>query len=1772
MDISNSNNTTLIYRSQTSDDALRSILVHTRRCNVKYYIEHELSAFEEFICSYLSNIPDNCIPIKDLGYNLGFDIVDNPDKRSFYDEAEDHLFIMMLDEPQGWGLIEISNEWVKLTQLGMIALSKKKKYAFYSAAVDLLEWNKLKDASGEKITLYPFWNELGLSAHYLTPQKLSYSDEYVSFVKELPQDDFVQEVQLQTAEKYILFEANYAKIPYFGVATTKLDVDLLQASDGAYSLLFYHEGNECTNLNHLYSESINQEEKDLKVEMALYTKLMNDKNAVLNFQSLSPFKDILEIEKIIPDNRVDWNDSKIFELIAESCNADNWHSLSRCCNIPALEQNVEKYKEKLDWSILTLRLSEEFIISHYKDYSWETQLLSARKPTSQSLIKFILLHYEFENGKDDGLWDWEEIIPILDYEFIRDNITTIPFDLSAYTRELSDVQRSIIVDYPDASWDWLYITMGFPVEFLLNNISRIASYLNLGSLLDRLFTDPETIELAIDSKGLLDSIKSNHDNLVNVYSPNNKKYIWSDSVIDFFEQGLLLQWNSTQYRKGFAQNHSLIWNQDFFLKHHNNVSNQDDCFYIAANITDNSVIDAVPTFDWNWNILSRNKVVYDDPDFVIAHSSQINIPAIILNCSSSLIEQYFNPLNIGNIMLDDAAVQAKVTDSVSIDFIKSNISCNWDWRKVTRRVYDSIKIDVIGRELWRDKWDWDFLSQSLPINDILDYAKAYSEKWNWNYILCRVDIDALIVSGKWDEIFEILAEKEHSETEWNYLSNNLPIDYILQNSQYIYFWNWKHVLNRLNEDYLLKENIINRLQKILATVDDADSLWEIITNKFQTANLIDIIKKYSDTIYHWNYADLYSRSDFDAKKYLDEQCGYIKWEYFSASEGVNKLFAKAKNKKTRSLWLRIFKDYLENESYKWNFSLLSHLPNILQEPRLFQLDKNWDWDYISEHAKWISFAEGDNYFVNRFKDSLNFQLLSPRTDINLSEKDISKYEKKGYKWDWDALTQNTSINYSLKFIADHIGKPWNWKLLSSHPALNTKFIEDHKDKEWDWKLITTREFFEPNVDILLYILQLGIVPAWSVISRNSNITLDVIAHFASEIDWSILIRDNSNFLEIASELVKFINRFESYIKWDDLNDRIGNNISSELIDAYPEKINWRNASQSQLINFEVDFVKHYIGQWYWGELIRNIKFQRDIPAYKVIFKNQVKINTFIERLQTQVSTPYIYHFTHFYNAIEVIRTKKILSRNRAQELGLLRFDSAGSVVLRSSLAHPYARFYFRPCTPTQYYNEALGADSKLGKYGSRPVYDEFGNKYWVDVFKSKYPKALNLGLPKCPVPVFFRFDIEEVLSTMPDSCFYSDRNMQSNNPHVYKVIENAESLCVDYLYDTMERAKARAKCGGGWDETEINNYMKYSQQEFLVKSEFDFSSIESLKIICYDDQYTNILRGIFADDPICQKIYSVYELNEYGLFEKENRSVSLNTQMDTSTMSTDFMDDYYFNIKSSDLSFVKFDFSYADVLYENPSKEIHVRGKIKWTNTTVPFEIYFYDPKARTKEWLIYNNSTNTSHDSAKFKMDKDVQSWVDCFKDSLVNIPIELKTGLFYPNMVNSYHGIAHTARVLFATHLLAYAINLNDDERNACYVAAIIHDLGKRSDREGAEHGYNSMIRFKERIYELIESNSLANRILQSVQYHSVADKDCPSTVQNDIIWKVLKDADALDRSRFVGNGCDKSFLRLGVYDTPIGQNIIDLTTYLPSWTQGSDWSNPYDTIIGQIENYTC
>lgn len=88
------------------------------------------------------------------------------------------------------------------------------------------------------------------------------------------------------------------------------------------------------------------------------------------------------------------------------------------------------------------------------------------------------------------------------------------------------------------------------------------------------------------------------------------------------------------------------------------------------------------------------------------------------------------------------------------------------------------------------------------------------------------------------------------------------------------------------------------------------------------------------------------------------------------------------------------------------------------------------------------------------------------------------------------------------------------------------------------------------------------------------------------------------------------------------------------------------------------------------------------------------------------------------------------------------------------------RFYFAPKSPTQFYNECLGKDREY----------------------SKYNKAFNLGLPKCPMPVFFVFDIEELLMTIPEKCYYSTGNMQKDATRWYRVIDDPSRIKAEEIY------------------------------------------------------------------------------------------------------------------------------------------------------------------------------------------------------------------------------------------------------------------------------------------------------------------------------------------------------------------------------------------------------
>ena len=95
---------------------------------------------------------------------------------------------------------------------------------------------------------------------------------------------------------------------------------------------------------------------------------------------------------------------------------------------------------------------------------------------------------------------------------------------------------------------------------------------------------------------------------------------------------------------------------------------------------------------------------------------------------------------------------------------------------------------------------------------------------------------------------------------------------------------------------------------------------------------------------------------------------------------------------------------------------------------------------------------------------------------------------------------------------------------------------------------------------------------------------------------------------------------------------------------------------------------------------------------------------------------FVYHYTDVNNAINVLNTGVLYSRAEAQARGLMVNENAHpEIIAGTDPDHlDFVRLYFRPRTPTQYVNEGI-----------------------------KPPRQRDNG--HCPVPVFFVFDLAEVV-------------------------------------------------------------------------------------------------------------------------------------------------------------------------------------------------------------------------------------------------------------------------------------------------------------------------------------------------------------------------------------------------------------------------------------------
>lgn len=134
---------------------------------------------------------------------------------------------------------------------------------------------------------------------------------------------------------------------------------------------------------------------------------------------------------------------------------------------------------------------------------------------------------------------------------------------------------------------------------------------------------------------------------------------------------------------------------------------------------------------------------------------------------------------------------------------------------------------------------------------------------------------------------------------------------------------------------------------------------------------------------------------------------------------------------------------------------------------------------------------------------------------------------------------------------------------------------------------------------------------------------------------------------------------------------------------------------------------------------------------------------------------FAFHYTDVTNAVSILSSGYLYSRSDAKALQIMKNDNASRQVI--DMTNPSVvsrvRFYFRPLTPTQYYNEG---------------YKHPSIRYDND------PNA------NTPVPIFFLFDLEKILS-LPD-VFFSETSQAGYGAKLLSGEDDFSKLNFDAIY------------------------------------------------------------------------------------------------------------------------------------------------------------------------------------------------------------------------------------------------------------------------------------------------------------------------------------------------------------------------------------------------------
>ena len=1822
----------LIYKSQLSDSTLRAWPLKKTKCKIYLYEDELCSDFDKIICSTLY-FHDGTLKANDLATFLGFNVIDNKESipKRYKDDAEICIFNKLLESLVSDELIRRDEDDIVLTSLGEFSVKQGMKRIYYEAECQYFENFSLVN---DDTAPFPFRDALSITTTIIREKRISYykSLQFYDIEPQIQEDDksLVNALLEQMTVGTKVFCASLVCHDFL-IESERIDLSIFNGNGEDFVVVYSKDGSINEYVSGLLNNEENRKIKDIKVEWGYYLRLLNDPEASLDYDSLRPFEDIIEWDKIIKDDRYCWNDHALFKILSNNIDANIWHDVSSLCPAEEVKIYVAESPENWDWSILSARIDGSFIAQNASIYPWDFDIVVHNTNVNKEDIEKLLVNPTLTSTQ----WLWKEIMPSLLNDFVIKHIDEVSFDLSLLTESEPNLVESLILQYPDKAWNWEYISKKYDLEYILNHINLLSKRLDMQTLTIRALSSEEFAYKYCQSQSFKNELKNIVETSKTPFNVNSSNLIWDNETIDMLEEIGVLSW-CLPIIGGFESNPYIKWDKEFFNNYSVKISGVKGYSCVTSRVTDFSIIDEHPEFLWDWELISSKSEWIEETDFVVNHIANLNLDIAFDLILSDTFCALFDSPEMQAFLSSHPEKKSQATNLATIQLVKNYIDFDWDWNLLTVKTLDYLNIDKLGDERWVNKWNWCYLSENLSIDDISEHLVQYQDYWNWIILTKRFSRD-VILSNLAD-----FADK----------------------------WDWESLIDFIfTKDDLSINGYLLTIATIISLKDEESktTLWEKITRRF---NLDELFYQIHQTIglsdysllFHWNLTYVYDHKDFNFKEYIEQYPDDVNWEMLSKSKSAERLFFYDKDILSFNRWKEMVKSLLNNRDYDWDFHALSQNDAINWHPAILKIrKKQWDWKYLSQHSRCFSGTSTDSSQsklssnIKSFKVEIDFSLLSGRQDIVFEDKLLNEFIDEG--WDWKAISTSRKLAVSNKFLIETQDKDWDWDSLSNGQCLiiDKELLENTKQRAWnwiglssnkglkltltellslgivnwdwvalssrkdipfdnesilstldksyatwdwialssrtdlqyneefilkvwqkpmDWNSISRMSSFIPSVNVLSKISKFDL--DWDAISQNTSLSKDVLYPYRDKLNWKYisqsevfqkfgieLFRKYKDYLDwsVISSAAAFtlsienLSEFKDVIDWDIINQRDDLKYSNILLDKFADYINWSEASKANTIEFSVDFIKKHIDRWDWPALFNNPLIIEDIDKYKSAFKDKLNGIKFIERFSD--STPKVYHFAHLFNAVSIIKSRKILSRIGGK--GLFE-NSAGSNVYRRDTAHHYARFYYRPQTPTQYYNETLGEDSHSSQKKWVLVgYDDRGKRIWNSYMESpttKYWGAQRLGSPKCPMPVFFEFDLREILNHCLDKCYYSTGNMQSDNSQVISIIENPNRLNTSSLYSTIEDG--------------LDIYKAYSQQEFLVLNELDFSFLKNFRIICYNEEQAGLLKMQLGDDPICNHITTdTWTSSGISIFHRTNRTISIDETDDTLCFSTDYRDPSSIIIECDDID----NLNIVDKSHiTNVSKgKIQAYPSISIAKPSIPITVRFMDlQKYDNNSWVIYSNSKkNTSNIDESYSIISD--QLIKQFERETALLRITLTESLFKNHMVHSYHGIAHTVRVMWNAFLIAsFDKKVCNSMLSSILYASLIHDLGKNSDIEGEIHGENSANLYKSKIEQICSQEDAAS-ILEAVKYHSIDDSKTPSTVKRNKIWEILKDADALDRSRLPGKGCNPAFLRNKLFSSEDGKRILSIATELPILAADCAWKSPITNFTEILKQFT-